>query len=56
LRVRAEGSYLMTVVKTVVGVVTTRVVEYVAVVVVGTSDVEISVVCIQLGLQFMTHI
>lgn len=47
---RTEGLYLITVVKTVVGVVTTRVVEYVAVVVVGTSKVEISVVCIKLGL------
>jgi len=41
----------MTVVKTVVGVVTTRVVEYVAVVVVGTSEVEISVVVVAIKSQ-----
>jgi len=52
LKVTTECSYLMTVVKTVVGVVTTRVVEYVAVVVVGTSEV----VYIQLDLQFQTQI
>jgi len=51
LRVRTEGLYLMTVVKTVVGVVTTRVVEYVAVVVVGTSEVEISVVVVAIKSQ-----
>ena len=43
MKATTEGPYLMTVVKTVVGVVTTRVVESVAVVVVGTSEMDVFV-------------